>query len=219
MNTKSKHYTLLDIMNHVPSREVLNEIEQTWQLSRHNIGVDRYRMDHGDAKLCIYELTHDGNDPRDNDRLLDFAACYYLAGVYTNEEWERYFLPAINEMIAKNDSFVRFLPGFVIQQKETGKKAIVQFDYAYAFGGRNFTDLSIYNLDAEGNISLGWAWASCSNYNIIDTEHQQQNIKLIRDYNVRNGNLPPYGLSDELARRFYGTGERPTPHLNPHYYE
>lgn len=69
MNTTSKHYTLLDIMNHVPSREVLNEIERTWQLSRHNIGVYRYRMDHGGVELCIYELTHDGNDPRDNDRV------------------------------------------------------------------------------------------------------------------------------------------------------
>ena len=219
MNTKSKHYTLLDIMNHVPSREVINEIEKTWQLSRHNISVYRYRMDNGEVELCIYDMTHDGNDPRDNDRLLDFAACYYLAGVYTNEEWERYFLPAINKMIADNDSFVRWLPGYVIQQKETGTKAIVEFDYAYAFGGRNFTDLSIYNLDKEGNITCGWAWASYSNYKLIDTEHQQQNIKRIHDYNVSNGYRPPFGLSRELSQRFYGTDESPMPRFNPHYYE
>lgn len=219
MNTKSKHYILLDIMNHVPSKEVLNEIKQTWELSRHNLGVYRYRMDHGNVQLCVYELTHDGNDPRDNERLLDFAVCYYWSRVYTDEEWERYFLPAINEMIAKNDSFVRMLPGFVIQHKETGTKAIVGSDYAYAFGGRNFTDLSIYNLDKEGNITCGWAWASYSNYKIIDTEHQQQNIKRIHDYNVSNGNCPPYGLSDDLAIRFYGKKPGPIPLLNPHYYE
>lgn len=219
MNITSKQYTLLDIMNHVPSREVLNEIEKTWLLSRHNISVYRYRMDNGDVEMCIYNLTHDGNDPRDNDRLLDFAACYYWSKVYTDEEWERYFLPAINEMIAKNDSFVRMLPGFVIQHKDTGTKAIVEFDYAYAFGGRNFTDLSLYSLDKEGNITCGWAWASYSNYNIIDTEHQQQNIKLIREYNTIHNHSAPYGLSDELSLKFYGSKARQMPPFNPHYYE
>lgn len=199
----SKHYTLEDIKNHVPSCEVLNEIQRTWQLSMYNRGVYRYRMDNDDVKSCIFDLTHDGNDPKDNNRLLDFAACYYQAKVYTDEEWERYFLPAINEMIAKNDSFVRWLPGYVIRRKKDGSKAIVEYDYATGFGGRDFTSLALTNIEDDGSLGTTWAWASYNDYELVDTEHTEENIARIREKNIRNKSQPPYFLKEDIVRLLY----------------
>ena len=207
------------LQQHKPDAKILNEMQRTYELWRYNLRVWRNRTNVEGPDAFVFELTHCGNDPYENHEMIERAVCYYRTGVFSDDEWQRFFIPAINRMIAYNDSFVRWLPGYVIQQKETGTKAIVEFDYAYAFGGRNFTDLSIYNLDKEGNITCGWAWASYSNYKLIDTEHQQQNIKRIHDYNVSNGYRPPFGLSRELSQSFYGTDESPMPRLNPHYYE
>ena len=47
----------------------------------------------------VYNMTHNGNIPLDNEVLLDKARCYIHENVFTDEELEKYFIPAINKII------------------------------------------------------------------------------------------------------------------------
>lgn len=143
-------------------------------------GCVEYTPDYVD--LVIQDMTHDGNEPMSNKRMLDNARLYIHYNVFTDEEWNNILLPAINRQIAENDSFVRWMPGYLIRSKEDGRLAIVDHDYAYRFGGRDYTSLCICELDYEGNICNHWAWARYDCYELVDADHVKENIEKMMRY-------------------------------------
>ena len=178
-------------------------MERTWELSEWNICVYRNRMANpDDISSNIWDMTHNGNDPKSNEQMLDDARMYIQKGVYTDEQWEQYFIPAINEMIAFNDSFVRWYPGYLIREKKTGKLAILEYDYSTAFGGRDYKSLSVCELDENGEIRRSWAWARYDNYELVDSEHTAENIAKIKKYCA--GKNPPYCMNSETSLLLYG---------------
>ena len=200
--------TLQDLQQHTPDANVFNEMKRTLALWSHNLSVWRCRTNEEGPHAFAYELTHHGNEPLENHEMIDRAACYYNTGIFFDEEWKQFFIPAINKMIAYNDNFVRWLPGYVIRNKESGSKAIVEYDYATGFWGRDYTHLAVINLNDDGSLGLSWAWADYELYELVDTEHTVENIARIREKYKRQGSLPPYCLREEIARMFYGQPSR-----------
>ncbi len=178
--------TLEDLKNRPLNEYLYRQMYETWTLGdKDNIRVYRHRIRKGteeDIKTECYDFTHHGNSLMCNDEMLDRARCFYEDKIYTDEEWEKYFLPAINKAIEENDHFERWYPGYLIKNKSTGKLAIVKGDYAYIYGGRNYTSLYIYDLDENGGIISGWAWADYDNYELVDTNHIVENFNKIGKY-------------------------------------
>lgn len=162
----------------------------TWELGdEHNIECYRRRIREGnkhDIENECWDMTHDGNDPMENEDMLDHARCFYEDKIYTDDEWEKIFLPAINEQIEANDKFERWYPGYVIKNKETGKLAILGGDYAYLYGGRNFTSLDIYEIDNKNNITTSWAWGDYDDWEVVDKDHIPQNIEKLAKYRTKH---------------------------------
>lgn len=208
-----KKITLQDLIDRKLNQEVFSELRRDWTLSVHNRQVDQYRMRHGLVDSCVYDMTHDGNDPKETERMLDEARCFLEAGVYHEWEWEKYFIPAINKIIELNDTFERFKPGYVVMNKQTKQKAIVEYDYALGFGGRNFTDLSLVNIDDDGNCGLSWAWADYKDYVLIDKDHTKENIAKVKKYYQNRNSSVPYFLNQKLAQMFYGKPSTDAPQL------
>lgn len=196
--------TLQDIWSRKLNPIVVGLMKRTWTLSSWNKKVFRYRMAHGEIDSCVREITHDGNVPRSNDEMLDVARCFYEARVFFDDEWEEYFVPAINRMIAYNNNFVRWMPGYVIQNKQTGRKCIVEYDYALGFGVRNFTSLSVVNIESDGTLGSSWAWADYNDYVLVDKEHTAENIARIREKYKAEDRLPPYFLRNAIIQMYYG---------------
>lgn len=191
-------------------------VEVAWRgymdvtLSEWNIRVDRERMKTKDGiRRVIADLTQNGNEPMSNEEMLDRARWYVEKEVFTDEQWEKYLLPAINEMIAYNDAFVRFLPGYVVRHKESGRLYVVEYDYATGFGSscgrecRDFTSLSLAGLTEDGRIDGGWCWARYEDFYLVDKDHTEENIAKVREYNVSNGHKPPYYLDSRIERMYY----------------
>lgn len=199
---------LVYLQQHKPDAKILNEMRETLHLWSYNLSVWRRRTDEEGPAAFAFELTHSGNDPLENHEMIERAVCYYRTGVFSDDEWQRFFIPAINKMIVYNGAFVRWLPGYVIRHKKQGSKAIVEYDYATGFGGRDFTSLALTNIEDDGSLGTSWAWASYSDYELVDTEHTEENIARIREKNMRNKSLPPYYLKEEIARMFYGQPTR-----------
>ena len=179
-------------------------------LSDGNIRIYRERMESlKDRRYDIDDLVRHGNNPMDNEEMLDRARWYIEKKVYTDEQWEKYLLPAINKMIAYNDAFVRWLPGYVIRSKRDGSLWVVEYDYATAFGSasgrkcRDFTSLSIARLHDDGHVDGGWAWAQYDNYELVDKDHCEENIAKIREYHVSGHHQPPYYLDGRIERMYY----------------
>lgn len=135
--------------------------------------------------------------------------CISKKQVYTDEQWEQFFIPAINKMIKYNDEFVRWMPGYVIKEKGSNKRYIVFYDYALAYSHlcgrecRDFTSLCIGRLDDTGEIDMSWSWAGYNNYELIDKDHANSNIEVIRRY-LRDKKFPS-NLSVDLIRLLYVT--------------
>lgn len=196
------------LQQHKTDAKILNEMQRTYELFPYNLRVWRNRANEEGPNVFAFELTHCGNDPYENHEMIERAVCYYRTGVFSDDEWQRFFIPAINKMIAYNDNFVRWLPGYVIRHKKDGSKAIVEYDYATGFGGRNFTSLALTNIEDDGSLGISWAWASYNDYELVDTEHTEENIARIRGKNMRHKLQPPYHLKEEIARLFYGQPTR-----------
>lgn len=177
-----KTITLQDLKEGKINSSLLKTMKATWELDDYNKEVYHYRMKNGKIRWEIEKMTHDGNDPRRNQEILDRAIIYYSEQVYTDEEWEKYFLPAINKAMSDNDSFIRWLPGYVIKDKETGQLSIVKYDYAFVYGGTNYTDLLVVSLNDSGNPCRSWAWAHYNDYELIDANHVKENILKICNY-------------------------------------
>ena len=45
-----------------------------------------------------------------------------------------------------------------------------------------YTSLYIYDLDENGGIISGWAWADYDNYELVDTSHIVENFNKIGKY-------------------------------------
>ena len=173
-------------------------MEYSRELSEWNIQVKRNRMTNPDGiQTNIYDMTQN----KSNEQMLDDARMYIEKNVYTDEQWKQYFIPAINEMIAYNDNFVRWHPGYLIREKKTGKLAILEYDYSTAFGGRDYKSLSICELDENGKIHHSWAWAQYDNYELVDSEHTTENIAKIKEYCA--GKNPPYCMCSEMSQMLY----------------
>lgn len=175
-----------------------------------NIRIYRERMETPDGiRRNISDIVQDGNDPMDNEEMLDRARWYIEMNVYTDEQWENYLIPAINRMIAYNDAFMRWQPGYVVRSKKDGSLWIVEYDYAMGFGSscgrkcRDFTSLSIARLHDDGHVDSGWAWAQYDNYELVDKDHCEENIAKIREYHVSGHHQPPYYLDSRIVNMYY----------------
>lgn len=175
----SKEITLSDIKK-PQDKKTLKRWEDIY--GKDDKKLVRYRIEHDMAKWEAYEITHDGNDPRTNKEIISRARWYYSQNLMTDEEFEKYILPAINETITYNDSFIRWMPGSLIKKKETGELKILAYDYGYKYGGRNFTSLSVYDLDKNGKIDGSRAWEFYGDYELVDTEKNNERIRQIADY-------------------------------------
>lgn len=190
-----------------PETEAL--MNRTMELAQHNIYVYRKRMAESDSEIrsCIYSMTHNGNNPKSNEQMLNEARMYIEKNVYTDEQWEQYFIPAINDMIKYNDEFVRWMPGYVIKEKNGETRYLVFYDYALAYGhlsgreNRDFTNLCLGRLDSNGEVDFSWAWADYNNYELIDKNNANSNINVIRRY-LHNKKVPTH-LCDSLMKLLY----------------
>lgn len=95
-----------------------------------------------------------------------------------------------------------FLPGDTIKHKDTGRLAIVEYDYATAFWGNDHKSLSLCELDKDGNIYRCWAWADADAYEIVDSESRERNLSKMREYH--KGHEVPYYIKKEIAEMIYG---------------
>lgn len=206
-----KAITLEELKMRPINPETTERFERTMELWHGNIQALRYRMDSGDPfeiKSCVFSMTHNGNDPKSNDDLLNDARMYIEYNVYSDAEWEQYFLPAINKMLEYNDHFERWMPGYLIRHKETKELYLVEYDYALAFGHRNghecrnFTSLSVCALHKDGHITGTYAWKNYNDFELVDKDHAEENIAKIRAF-VQKGSIP-YNLSSELSQTYYG---------------
>lgn len=167
------------------SQEVASEIQRLGTELCWNMKVDQHRLREGDEydrKSVPFNMTHSGNDPKTISEILNCVRLYIHYNVFTDEEWESVLLPYINSEIERQLNFKRWMPGYVIRHKQTGKLAIVKGDYAYIYGGRNFTDFHVYDLDASGRIVRYWAWAHYDDYELIDEDHVAENIVKMVQY-------------------------------------
>lgn len=155
-----------------------------------NLHVSRHRMDSGKPYVDweIYNMTHVGNDPRTNKNMLERAAYMYSKNVFTDDEWNEYFIPAINEMIRQNNTFERWYPGYLIENKKSHERCIVKHDYALGCGHmcihgcRDYTSLYVYALDENENITHSFGWTRYDDYILLDKEHIVENLDKITAY-------------------------------------
>lgn len=167
------------------SDKVAAEIERLGPELPWNMQVDQrwFREgDEDDRDYVAFDMTHDGNEPKTIRDILDEARLYIHYDVFTDEEWESFLLPYINREIDRQRSFKRWLPGYVIRHRQTGQLAIVRGDYAYKYGGRDFTSLEVCDLDADGQIVSSWAWAQYDDYELVDEDHVKENIEKMAEY-------------------------------------
>ena len=173
---------------------------------QHNRQVARSRMENGKIDWEVHDMTHDGNNIMDNKTIINRAKLYL--DYYTDEEWEKYFLPAINKAIKYNNKFERWFPGYLIKNKEDGTLAIVEYDYDYAFGhqcfgkGHNWVDLSLCFLDDKGKIKYSSAWHDYEDYELVDKDNTDKYIQMMRKYNKRIKEKPYY-LDPQVDRLLY----------------
>lgn len=178
--------------------------EETHELDKTSQRFCRIRIklrDNHIKKTLARLITHDGNYLKGNERILDVARCYYETKVYNDDEWELYIIPEIQDAIRTNNSFIPWKPGYIIKNKDTGKLAIIKYDYATAFNSRNFVDLSVCELDTEGNIERSIAWVNYYDYILVDAANTKDNIEKIKTYLA--GKNPPIGLSAKMLKLYY----------------
>ena len=195
--------TLQELKKYPLDEEYLKDLNERNVINKDHREFHQKRIKNAhDREYDIWEITHDGNDPRSNNDMLNFARCYIECNIYTDKQWNKYFIPAINEMIDYNNTFERWHPGYLIKDAK-GNLAIVEHDYSEAFGGRNYTSLAIYELDSNENIKFGWAWAEYENYCLVSKEPEivSKNLEKIRKYNMEDDDGAPICMNPELAKK------------------
>lgn len=202
--------TLAELKARPLNKDTVERFDRTCELWWHNIQCMRYRLyaDEKGPQSCAYELVRNGNDRKPTKQLLDDARMYIEKCVYTDEEWEKWFIPAINEVLDFNNNFVRWKPGYLVRDKENGRLFIVEYDYATAFGRgcpyecTNYESLSLCSLDSKGEkITGSFAWSNYHAYELVDKNHAKENIKKIRSF--LKGSNPPYCLREEILNLYY----------------
>ena len=195
--------TLQELKEYPLNKEYLKHLEDCLVFDEHNINIYKIRMNSKRERGWeIWDMTHRGNDPLSNEEMLNKARCFIEKNIYTDKQWNKYFIPAINEMIDYNNTFERWHPGYLIKDVK-GNLAIVEHDYSEAFGGRDYTSLAIYELDSNENITYGWAWAKYENYCLVSKEPEivSKNLEKIRKYNIERGDGAPICMNPELAKK------------------
>jgi hypothetical protein len=92
------------------------------------------------------------------------------------------------------------VPGTLIQDKTTGKKAIVEFTSLQAFQNGSNSEVSLLWLDNNEEIDFSSAWHSISRFNILDSDIEE-NLKKIVKYNRKEGEGAPIGMKPEMAKK------------------
>ncbi len=124
---KEGEVTLNDLKARKINPETQAMFERTMKLWHGNILVHQRRMAmEEEREYEAMNMTHDGNDPKSSEQMLDDARMYIEKHVYTDEQWERYLLPAINKMLEYNANFERWYPGYLIRKKDSSEMAIVE---------------------------------------------------------------------------------------------
>lgn len=93
----------------------------------------------------------------------------------------------------------KFAPGTLVQHKKSGSLAYVEYTYGQAYGGRS-NDLSLLWLDDDGEIECSTAWSSPSQFNIIESDIEE-NLKKIIAYNQKEGYGAPICMDPVLASK------------------
>lgn len=197
--------TLQKLKEYPLNKRYLRDLEEQGVFDLWNINVRRNRLNSKEETYIrweIHDMTHYGNEPYSNEEMLDYARCFLEKEIYTEDQWNKYFIPAINEMLNYNNTFERWHPGYLIKDKG-GKLFIVFHDYAEAFGIRDFTSLALCDLDSNENIIRYWAWADYKNYFLVSKEPEivSKNLEKIRQYIGRSKNGAPIAMNSRLAKK------------------
>lgn len=195
--------TLQELKKYPLDKEYLEDLIERNVLNKNNRELHQRRLVNPDwIEYEIWNITHDGNNPRSNEDMLNNARCFIEENIYTDKQWNKYLIPAINEMMDYNNIFERWHPGYLIKDAK-GNLAIVEHDYSEAFGGRDYTSLSICELDSNKNITYCWAWAEYENYCLVSKDPKiiSENLEKIRKHNIKNGGKVPIGINLELAKK------------------
>lgn len=195
--------TLQELKEYPLNKEYLKSLEGCLVFDEHNVSAHKIRMNSERGREWeIWNMTHYGNDPLSNKEMLNRARCFIEKNIYTDKQWNKYFIPAINKMIIYNNTFERWHPGYLIKNVE-GDLAIVGHDHSEAFGGRDYTSLFIYELDFNENIKYGWAWAKYENYCLVSKEPEMisKNLEKIRECNIKLNIGAPIGMDPKLAEK------------------
>ena len=97
----------------------------------------------------------------------------------------------------------RFVIGSLLEHKESGQKALLEYSYAAAFGGNDYNDLSVIWLDENGKLEYSSAWHSKRSFNIIESDIKT-NMKKIRKFN--KGDAAPICMNPDIAEKLgYGS--------------
>lgn len=202
--------TLDELKSRPLNPETVEKFERTCELWYGNIQAMRYRLYHVERgpQSCAYDLTRNGNNRKPSKQLLDDARMYIEKKVYTDEEWEKYFIPAINEVLEYNANFVRWMPGYLIRKKGSNSLSIVEYDYATGYGQKypyectDYESLSLCSLDSkDGHITGSCSWANYKDYELVDKDHTKENIAKIRAYH--KGSKHPINLRSEMIKLYY----------------
>lgn len=92
-----------------------------------------------------------------------------------------------------------YVIGCLLEHKNSGNKAFLEYSYRAAFGSGSSNEISIIWLDEEGNPDWSSAWHQKSNFKVIDSDIEE-NLKKIRKYNKKEGGAP-ISMNPELAKK------------------
>lgn len=98
--------------------------------------------------------------------------------------------------MSKKDGFVI---GALLESKSDGNRCFLEHSYAQAFGGKNYSSLSVIWLDEKGNPEYSSAWHRKSDFKVIDSDIESNLQKIIK-FNKKSGGAP-ICMKASLARK------------------
>ena len=97
----------------------------------------------------------------------------------------------------------------MVKNKETGKLAIVEYDYDYAFGhqcfgaGHDWENLSLCFLDEDQKqIDYISAWHNHEDYELVDKDNTEKYIKMIVKHHKKHKTIP-IALDPDVIEMYY----------------
>lgn len=85
----------------------------------------------------------------------------------------------------------KFVTGCLIQDKD-GDVGIFEYNYAMAFGGRDYNNIAVAWLDEKGKKVIEISYDRKSQFTLIDSDPKtiEANLKKLRSYNKKSGGAP-----------------------------